>query len=78
MHCMLSTLMGKKRFSIQDVHEQTGLSRNTISNLYNDKASRVDYETVLKLCKLFDCSIGDLFEITEADLDNVPVQKMKE
>lgn len=78
MHCMLSTLMGKMRFSIQDVHEQTGLSRNTISNLYNDKASRVDYETVLKLCKLFDCSIGDLFEITETDLDNVPVQKTKE
>lgn len=34
VHCNLSTLMGKNRFSIQDVHKQTGLSRNTISNLY--------------------------------------------
>lgn len=63
MHCKLSTLMGAKRYSIQDVHEQTGLSRNTISGLYNDKASRVDYETVEKLCKLFECTIDDLFEI---------------
>ena len=55
--------MGAKRYSIQDVHEQTGLSRNTISGLYNDKASRVDYETVEKLCKLFECTIDDLFEI---------------
>ena len=64
MNCMLSTLMGKHRYSIQDVHEKTGLSRNTVSNLYNDKATRVDYETVERLCKLFSCQINDLFEIT--------------
>ena len=63
LHCNLSTLMGKNRFSIQDVHRQTGLSRNTISNLYNDKATRIDYDTVEKLCKLFDCSLNELFEI---------------
>lgn len=63
VHCNLSTLMGKKRFTIQEVHIQTGLSRNTISNLYNDKASRIDYETVEKLCSLFDCSLDELFEV---------------
>lgn len=63
IHCTLSTLMGKNRYSIQDVHEQTGLSRNTISNLYNDKASRIDYETVEKLCVLFNCSFNELFMI---------------
>lgn len=63
VHCNLSTLMGKNRFTIQDVHVQTGLSRNTISNLYNDKASRIDYDTVEKLCSLFRCSLDELFEI---------------
>ena len=63
IHCTLSTLMGKHRFSIQDVHEKTGLSRNTISNLYNDKASRIDYDTAAKLCELFDCNMNDLYEI---------------
>ncbi|MCM1220077.1 MAG: helix-turn-helix transcriptional regulator [Lachnospiraceae bacterium] len=63
IHCTLSTLMGKNRYSIQDVHEQTGLSRNTVSNLYNDKASRIDYETVEKLCALFNCSFNELFMI---------------
>lgn len=65
MHCKLSTLMGAKRYSIQDVHEQTGLSRNTISRLYNDKTTRIDYETVERLCRLFNCTIGDLFEMNE-------------
>ena len=56
----LSSLMGKKRYSIQDVHVKTGLARNTISNLYNDKASRIDFETIDKLCLLFDCEINEL------------------
>ena len=56
MKCNLSTLMGSKRYSIQDVHEKTGLSRSTVSALYNDRATRVDYDTIEKLCNLFDCS----------------------
>lgn len=67
IHCTLSTLMGKHRLSIQDVHEKTGLSRNTISNLYNDKASRIDYDTAAKLCELFDCNMNDLYEIKSND-----------
>ena len=42
VHCNLSTLMGRKRYSIQDVHILTGLSRSTVSSLYNDKATRID------------------------------------
>lgn len=61
--CNLSTLMGKNRYSIQDVHEKTGLSRNTISNLYKDNATRIDYDTVVKLCELFECSIDDLYTL---------------
>lgn len=63
MHCNLSTLMGKKRYSIQDVHSKTGLSRSTVSSLYNDKATRVDYETVERLCDLFGCELQELFTI---------------
>lgn len=53
----LSTLMGMKRYTIKDVHEKTGLSRSTVSNLYNDKATRIDYETVDKLCRLFNAAL---------------------
>lgn len=58
--CSLSTLMGKKRYTIEDVHRLTGLSRSTVSNLYNDRATRIDYMTIDKLCQLFNCGIGDL------------------
>lgn len=63
IHCTLSTLMGRERYSIQDVHEKTGLSRNTVSNLYNDKACRIDYDTADRLCRLFNCKLTDLFNV---------------
>lgn len=62
LKCKLSILMGEKRLNIQDVHEKTGLSRNTITNLYHEKATRIDYSTIEKLCDLFDCPVGDLLE----------------
>ena len=61
MRCQLSTLMGKERYSIQDVHIKTGLARSTVTQLYHDKAKRIDYETIEKLCELFGCSISELF-----------------
>ena len=63
MQTNLSALMGKKRYSIQDVHERTGLSRATISMLYHDRATRIDFDTVEKLCNLFECSLDELFTL---------------
>lgn len=65
MRCRLSTLMGKERYSIQDVHIKTGLARSTVTQLYHDKAKRIDYDTVEKLCTLFNCEISDLFILDE-------------
>lgn len=63
MKCRLSTLMGQARYSIQDVHNKTGLARSTVAQLYHDKATRIDFETIEKLCNLFDCNISDLLEL---------------
>lgn len=63
MRCHLSTLMGQARYSIQDVHNKTGLARSTVAQLYHDNATRVDFETIEKLCALFNCNISTLFEL---------------
>lgn len=65
----LSTLMGRERYSIKDVHEKTGLSRGTISSLYNDRATRIDYETISKLCEFFACDVNQLL-VLEQDQQN--------
>lgn len=68
----LSTLMGKHRYTIQCVHELTGLSRNTISGLYNGKATRIDFATIAKLCGLLKCSVDELLILMDDDADNQP------
>ena len=67
LKCSLSALMGKHRYNIQDVHKRTGLARKTISTLYNDKATRVDFSTIEKLCKLFDCGVEQLFTLIKKE-----------
>ena len=67
MKCRLSTLMGQARYSIQDVHNKTGLARSTVAQLYHDKATRIDFETIEKLCTLFNCNIADLLELENVD-----------
>lgn len=63
--CHLSRLMGEKKMNVMDVARATGLHRNTVSLLYKETATRVDLEAIEKLCRLFECDVGDLFELGE-------------
>lgn len=62
IRCNLSVLMGKKKMNIADIHRATGLNRTTITNLYYETTQRIELHAVDKLCKLFECQVGDLFE----------------
>ena len=63
--CNLSTLMGAKKYNIQDVCNKTGLSRNTVTFLYREKVKRIDFETMSRLCELFQCTTHDLLEYVQ-------------
>jgi putative transcriptional regulator len=65
VRCHLSRLMGEHKMKVIDVARETGLHRNTITLLYKETATRVDFETIDKLCALFKCQVGDLFEYVE-------------
>lgn len=62
--CNLSRMMGERKLKIADVARETGLNRSTVTALYNETATRIDLETVEKLCQLFNCKVGDLLELT--------------
>ena len=54
--------MAEKRMNIQKLSEKSGISRTTLSKIYNDKATRIDFNTLDALCRALDCSVGDLLE----------------
>lgn len=62
LKCNLSTLMGRERLTIAEVIRRTGLTRNAVSTLYEERAKRIDLNTIARLCELFHCSVDELFE----------------
>lgn len=62
IRCNLSVWMGKKKMNMSDVHRATGLNRTTITHLYYETTQRIELHAVDKLCRLFECQVGDLFE----------------
>jgi putative transcriptional regulator len=57
----LHILMGEKKIkSINQLSNETGISRLTLTNIYNESGKAIEYETMHKLCDYFNCTVGDL------------------
>jgi putative transcriptional regulator len=61
----LSEILGRKRMSQLQLSKATGIRYPTISALYHEKAKRIEFSHLLKLCEVLDCTPGDLFEIID-------------
>lgn len=63
----LRELMGEKgrkerrRITYGEIQVQTGVNKNTLTKLANDRASMVGLSVVDRLCAYFDCQPGELF-----------------
>jgi len=58
----LSKLLGERKLRASDVARKTGINKNTLSTLYNEKVSGIKFDTLEKLCKFLDCEVGKLME----------------
>ena len=62
----LKNIMDGRKISIQEVYEGTGISRNTISQLYNGKSKGIQFSTLTKLVNFL-----GLYSVSELFVDNV-------
>ncbi|MGG3233223.1 helix-turn-helix transcriptional regulator [Priestia flexa] len=63
----LRVLMAQHKMNIQDVSDATGLSRKSISKMYNETAVQVQLEVLVKLCALFNCGVEDILILEESN-----------
>jgi len=63
--CKLRSYMDERNLTQQEVAGQTGLSPTIIGRLYHSRFSRLDNQTVIKICKFFNASLGEMFYIDE-------------
>lgn len=51
--------------TLRDIAASSGVSYMAVQKLNSGRGSRVDYETLDRLCKYFGCGVGDLLEYVE-------------
>lgn len=69
--CNLSMLLGARKLKITDVVRDTGINRSTLTRLYHEQTTRIDYETLETLCRYLNCEISDFLVIVD------PTEKME-
>lgn len=58
--------MGERKIrSINQLANETGITRKTLTRIYNDEANQLDFNTAARLCEFFDCELHDLLYIEE-------------
>lgn len=74
----LSILMAERSLKIGDVHEGTGISRNTLSSFVNNKATAIRYDTLDKLCEFFGVTPNEILVIRDRLYVEIPSNTYKQ
>ena len=53
-----------RRMKLKDLAQKTGLAVNNLSILKTNKARAIRFSTLESICKVLDCTPGDLLEYT--------------
>lgn len=56
----LRILLAEQRKTVADVHDATGLSKKTITEIYYERSTNPEFNTMLKIADFLEVSIDDL------------------
>lgn len=72
MVAVFHSLLAERRLKVADAVRATGVSKTTLHKIYNDQSSRIDFDTIDKLCEYLEVGVGDLFEyVTEVEPEDI-------
>lgn len=58
----LSRILGERLLKVSDIYEATGLSRSTLTEIYYQRATNVQLETLQKICDFLQIPLSELIE----------------
>jgi putative transcriptional regulator len=67
MYCSLKSYMDSKNLNIAQLSREVGVTENAIRSYAQNRFSRIDNATAIKLCSYFGVSMGDMFQIQMAE-----------
>lgn len=64
----LDVMMAKRKMSLNELSEKTGISTTNLSILKTSKAKAVRFSTLEQICKVLNCQPGDILEWNDSIL----------
>lgn len=63
LHIRITELLREKEISKTKICKDLDFQRGNFNRYCRDEFQRVDANMIIKLCRYFNCTVGDLFEI---------------
>ena len=60
--CNLPVLLAERRLRVADLVRMTDISKSTLHRIYNDETTRIEFDTLSKLCKVLDITPSDILK----------------
>ena len=67
----VNKILEKKGLTPYWLGKQTGISQNNILKICNGETSTIRFDTIEKICKALKCSINDLFESDDPQMQRL-------
>ena len=58
----LDVMMAKRKISLNDLSAKVGITIANLSILKNNHAKAIRFSTLDAICRILDCSVGDIIE----------------
>ena len=59
--CNLPILLAERKMRVADLIRGTNINKTTLHKLYNGEQTRIDLDTIDRICIYLDIDVGDLF-----------------
>lgn len=76
--CNLAVIVAERGIKLSDIADYTGISRNTMSSLANNKGNGIQYDTLEKICKYLNITPGELLTIIDFNVEYKSHEKLND
>ncbi len=68
----LGRLLGERKMKMAELSRRTGISKNSLSDVYYEKVKAVRLDTLEKICEVLGCTVGELIEYQPDNKEQAP------
>jgi len=67
----LDVMMAKRKISLNELSDKTGIAATNLSILKNNKAKAIRFSTLESICNVLDCQPSDILEYRRSQNEEV-------